>query len=211
MKRILSFILILSSLVCISPINLGDVFTISASALADNGFITPSVSDPRNEDGKHLILNIDGSYGGSLFDAKYGKGAPLNGEFDQKDSEYFYTANDYYNMASDAYRTLIPHFSSYQQTMADTSGIACILMILNYLGHNVQTEYSELALLEKYEAVNKTTVFEKGTTESGLIALVNSLNLGYTAEKAGLGISKNDVKATKQQKVKTFIQSCLDE
>ena len=48
---------------------------------------------------KHLILNADGSYGGSLNETLYGKGAPKNGEFDVENSEYYIT-NDFYNTKS---------------------------------------------------------------------------------------------------------------
>jgi hypothetical protein len=97
--------------------------------------------DTRNEEGKYLILNDDGSYGGSYHELKYGEGAPLNGMYDQLDTEY-YMINDYYHMDSDIYRSLFPKFSPYQQTMADTSGIASVLMVLNYLGEDV-SKYSE--------------------------------------------------------------------
>ena len=43
---------------------------------------------------KHLLLNKDGSYGGSLDIELYGEGAPLNGELDHIDTEY-YKINDY--------------------------------------------------------------------------------------------------------------------
>lgn len=209
MKRFLSFILVLLTIVSIIPSNIRDFFVLHANASTETGFITPSKTDERNEDGKHLILNADGSYGGTLFDAKYGTGAPLNGEYDIKNSEYYMTDNDFYNMPSDAYRTLIPHFSSYQQTMADTSGIACLMMVLNYLGEDVHTKYSELALLEKYEDVNKTTVFGKGTTPKQMIALIESLGLNISAAREGIEISDSLAKAEKQTRTKEFLQGCL--
>ena len=128
-----------------------------------------------------MILNADGSYGGSLDEAKYGAGAPLNGQYDVADSDYYMVNNDYFNMTSHAERIIYPQFSTYQQTMADTSGIACLLMVLNYMGQDVVSKYNEKALLDMYEQVNNTTVYGNGTTEEGLIKLVESLGLGYTA------------------------------
>ena len=132
----------------------------------------------------HMILNADGSYGGSLYEPTYGRGAPLNGKYDVPDSEYYYTAQDYYNMTSTSERIIFPQFASYQQTMADSSGLACLLMILNYMGEDVHNKYTELELLNRYEEVNNTTVYGSGTTAEGLIKLVESLDLGYTATDA---------------------------
>ncbi|MBR4954444.1 MAG: hypothetical protein IKY46_00850 [Clostridia bacterium] len=144
--------------------------------------IDTDTAEPEDTDtGIHLILNADGSYGGSLYEPSYGRGAPLNGKYDVPDSEYYYTATDYYNMSSTAERLIFPRFASYQQTMSDSSGLACLMMVLNYMGQDVQTQYTELALLQKYEEINGTTVYQNGTTEEGLIKLIDSLGLGYTA------------------------------
>ncbi len=141
-------------------------------------------TDLPDESGIHLILNADGSYGGTLYEPKYGTGAPLSGKYDQPDSEYYTLTQDYYNMSSTPERLIFPRFRSYQQTMRDSGGLACLLMILNYMGEDVQSEYTELKLLEKYEEINQTTVFGNGTTEEGLIKLIDSLGLGYTATNA---------------------------
>lgn len=228
MKKIISLVMACLSFSCLlptansktavaleaNPVPLSAPVTTTATENTESGFITPSVSDPRNEDGKHFILNEDGSYGGSLFDLKYGKGAPLNGELDIENSPY-YLVNDFYNMPSTEYRTLYPHFSPYQQTMQDSSGLACLLMVLNYLGEDVKTQYSELALVEKYEEVNDTIVYGNGTTVSGLINLVNSLNLGYTATKEGFTGASNPDSSTGRtenlKRFKTFINGCLEE
>ncbi len=140
----------------------------------------------------HLIRNADGSYGGSLDEAQYGKGAPKNGKYNVKNSDYYTVNNDYYNMCSTEERILMPHFASYQQTMQDTSGLACLLMILNYAGEDTKSKYTELELLKKYEEVNGTQVYGNGTTEEGLIALVDSLGLGYTADNTCLPITSNN-------------------
>lgn len=152
----------------------------------------------------HLILNDDGSYGGSLSKELYGEGAPLNGEYDVTKSDYYTVNNDFYEMTSTEERVIFPHFSSYQQTMQDSSGLACLLMLLHYMGEDVKTTYNELALVKRYEEVNGTTVYGNGTTAAGLIALVNDLNLGYTAEDVGVvPESKNGTK--------TFLQNCIKE
>lgn len=140
---------------------------------------TPPAEQPGNEPvvetgglpEKHLITDADGNYGG-------GEGAPLNGEYDSPDSGYW-MVNDYYNMTSTEDRTIIPNFSPYQQTMADTSGLACALMIMNYDGLDVQNTYTELSLTEKYEQLNNTTVQGNGTTSDGLKALFQEY--GYAA------------------------------
>lgn len=133
------------------------------------------------ERGVHLILNEDGSYGGSLNVSTYGKGAPLNGEYDVAGSDYYTVNNDFFNMSSTAERVVYPRFASYQQTMQDSSGLACVLMLLNYMGEDVYNKYTEHELLKMYEEVNGTTVYSKSTTEAGLINLIESLDLGYTA------------------------------
>ena len=159
---------------------------------------------------KHLILNEDGSYGGSLSEVLYGKGAPLNGEYDVKKSDY-YTINDFYNMSTTEERVVIPEFSPYQQTMADSSGLACLVMILNYMGKDVSDEYSELSLMKKYEEVNNTSVVGKGTSAKGLVNLVNSLNAGCTAENTSLKLSDKDSKTMKQATTKQFLMNNLKE
>lgn len=152
-----------------------------AQAAEAEKFTPNGAVDPRNKPGKYFILNRDGSYGGSYDELKYGTGAPLNGEYDVEDSIYFRT-DDYFNLSSTEERTLYPKFSPYQQTMQDTSGIACILMILNYLGYDVKDTYSEIELLKKYEKVNDKEVYGAGTSPAGLKKLADSLELGWKVE-----------------------------
>lgn len=137
------------------------------------------VNKPNPGKPTHMILNKDQSYGGSLSEKKYGKGAPLNGQYDVENSAYYVVNNDYFNMTSTEERIVFPKFASYQQTMQDSSGLACLVMILNYMGQDVQKQYTELALLKKYEELTGETVYGNGTTEEGLIKLVESLDLGY--------------------------------
>ena len=130
-----------------------------------------------------LILNADGSYGGSINESLYGVGAPKNGEFNVSDSPY-YMYNDFYNMncTNDAYPLLLlPKFKSYQQTMKDSSAFACLVMIFNSLGFDVTDEYSELSLLNKYQTLFNTTVYNHGddVTDENLGQFINSLNTGY--------------------------------
>lgn len=135
--------------------------------------------DPQpTESDKHLITDASGNYGGSQNVELYGEGAPLNGEYDNLEAGY-YLAPDYYNMKSTKDRTIFPEFQPYQQTMADSSGIACALMILNYFGEDVKEEYNELQLLNIYEQLNNEVVYGNGTTKTGLINLFNEV--GYTA------------------------------
>jgi len=143
---------------------------------------SPAGSEPVSEqnDGP-MILNKDGSYGGTLSEADYGPGAPLNGQYDVADSAYYTVNNDYYNMPSTEERLVIPKFATYQQTMRDSSGLACLLMILNHAGQDVQNTYSELALVERYEKVNGTKVYGNGTTAEGLINLIDDLGLDWKA------------------------------
>lgn len=162
---------------------------------------------PASNPGKqtNLILNKDGSYGGSLSEKKYGKGAPLNGEYDVEDSAYYTVNNDYYNMTSTEERVIVPKFASYQQTMQDSSGLACLLMVLNYAGQDVQKKYNELALLKKYEEVNGAQVYGNGTTEKGLVKLVESLGLGWTATKEDPSFAISDTN------MKAFFSDCIKE
>ena len=157
--------------------------------------------------GSNLILNSDGSYGGSLNEELYGKGAPLNGEYDVENSDYYTVNNDYYNMESTEERVIFPNFSSYQQTMQDTDGLACLMTVLNYAGKDVNQEYNELALLNKYEEVNGTTVYGNGTTDQGLVALINSLDVGFTAKSQDFG----SYDKTKDSSMKQFFINTIKE
>ena len=220
MKRIVKFLITLTLILSLCPLTM----LVGCNQSSDNtvkvaGFKTPSTVDSRNDENKYLILNEDGSYGGSYNDALYGKGAPLNGEYDVINSDYYYHG-DYYNMKSNytedssgtrSYqRYIFPNFSPYQQTMQDSSGIACIVMILNYLGYDV-SKYSELYLLNEYERINQTTVYGNGTTPDGLVNLVNSLKLdNVTANSTEIDTSTfvltdaNDYKA-----IRTIFRQCI--
>ena len=208
-KHLISFALILSLCpltlsACIKDSNENQPTTLAK-------FTTPSVTDCRNEEGKHLILNADGSYGGSLNDACYGEGAPLNGKYDVKNSDYYYNG-DYYNMKSNAERTIFPKFSPYQQTMQDSSGIACILMVLNYLGYDVKKQYSELNLVERYERLNDSEVYGNGTTPEGLVNLIQDLQIdGLSANCTEFDKSNVDTHAgkTKYTVIGSWLKSCL--
>lgn len=147
---------------------------------------------------KHLILDANNNYGGSLNEELYGKGAPLNGEYDYEETPYW-MINDYYYMNSTQDRTVIPYFSPYQQTMADSSGLACALMIMNYCGEDVRNTYNELALVEKYEELNNTTVYGNGTDAPGLAKLFEEY--GYTTRDRDY----IDTGATTDEKIATFV------
>lgn len=188
MKRLISILTVFVTCLCLMPtVNNTNVYA-EINSNSSQYFITPSTRDARNKQGKYFILNKDGSYGGSYNEIEYGTGAPLNGEYDVENSEYF-IADDYYNKTSTEERTIIPKFSPYQQTMEDSSGIASVLMVLNYMGYDVKGEYSEVNLVKKYEQVNKTTVYGNGTNPQGLKNLVDSLNLGWEASISGLSVS----------------------
>lgn len=135
----------------------------------------PPAENPTSS--KHLVLDAKGNYGGTLDEALYGVGAPLNGEYDHTDSGY-YAAADFYNLKSTKNRTLIPNFAPYQQTMADSDGIACAMMIMNYSGDDIVNTYDELTMVTKYENLNNAVVHENGTTVDGLVTLFS--DLGYT-------------------------------
>lgn len=153
---------------------------------------------------KHLILDEFGNYGGTTNKSKYGMGAPLNGQYDKADSEY-YLVNDFYNMKSTKDRTIFTNFAPYQQTMADSGGIACSLMILNFLGEDIYNQYSEVELVKKYETINKTIVYNNGTTALGLKNLFTSI--GYTATSGGYV----DVGKTTNEKIENFSSWILDQ
>ena len=158
----------------------GDIDVFDALILLkQGGHYTPEAPES-------LITNSDGSYGGSLDAATYGEGAPLNGKYNVENSDYYTINNDWYNMTSTDERIIFPNFKSYQQTMQDTSGIACLMMMLNYVGEDVKEQYTELELLKLYEEVNGTTVYGNGTTEEGLMKLIEALNLGYTTDNTSI-------------------------
>ncbi len=211
MKRLFSFLIIFAMLLAILPVSgisaNGRIDDTAPEKVVKTSFTPHGTFDSRNEEGKYLILNEDGSYGGSLNDVLYGKGAPYNGEYEVENSDY-YLRTDYYNMKSSTVRHIFPKFSSYQQTMQDSSGIACILMVLNYLGHDV-TEFSELNLVKAYEQLNETTVFGNGTTPQGLANLVNSLELGYTANTTEHDVSSYDIKKEDFESTQSWIESCV--
>ncbi len=159
---------------------------------------------------KHLLLNADGSYGGTRNEALYGKGAPKNGEFDVVNSEYF-TVNDYYNMNSTTGEyplTILPNFMPYQQTMQNSSAFACLVMIFNYLGLDVNNTYSEFSLYQKYENDNEITVKDADVDSFSISDFVNSLDLNYEVEAKPFasGNSKNS-----SNLFKDFIQINLEQ
>lgn len=199
MKRWISLLLVFA--LSFGAFTLADQET--ARAAEATKFTPNATVDPRNKPGKYFILNENGSYGGSYNELLYGTGAPLNGELDVENSEYFIT-DDYFNLPSTEERTLFPKFSPYQQTMADTSGIACVLMVLNYLGYDVKNQYSEIELLEKYEKVNEKKVYGSGTTPKGLERLVESLDLGFE-------VDTTEQKFSNKEHAREVIEDCLNE
>ena len=171
MKRLLSIC------ICALLIALSSAFNL-------NGYETVKAESTATMPDKHLILNSDQSYGGSVNESLYGKGAPKNGEFDVANSPYF-TVNDYYNMPSttgDYPLTILPNFKPYQQTMQNSSSFACLVMIFNRLGLDVTGEYSELSLYQKYETLNDVTLKDGDVKSYDLCDFIRSLNLGYELE-----------------------------
>lgn len=156
---------------------------------------------------KHFILDENGNYGGSINEELYGRGAPLNGEYDILNSEY-YIVNDFYNMLSTTTRTIFTHFAPYQQRMADSSGLAVALMILNHLGEDVYNQYNELELLRLYEQLNNTTVYGNGTEPEGLVKLFK--HIGYEA-KANIFQPKGSTTAEQIAYFNSWIEEQLKE
>lgn len=141
---------------------------------------TPEPSPTPTEELKtYFILDEYGNYGGTTNRSRYGMGAPLNGANNHPDTQY-YMINDYYNMLSTKNRTINTNFQPYQQTMANSDGIASALMILNHFGEDVYNEYTEVNLVDEYERLNNQTIFGNGTTASGLGNLFNVL--GYETQ-----------------------------
>ncbi len=155
---------------------------------------------------KHLITDEEGHYGGTLDETRYGKGAPLDGQYDAPDAGYW-RINDFYNMTSTEERTVIPNFSPYQQTMADSSGLACALMIMNHDGLDVKNTYTEKNLVERYEQLNSTTVYGNGTTPDGLKALFS--DYGYTVRNPAY-IEKGSTQAEYIAEFNSWIKNHLD-
>lgn len=131
---------------------------------------------------KHLIVDEVGDYGGTYNRSKFGEGTPLNGALDVENDTY-YTVWDYYTMYSTETRTLMRGFAPYQQTMANSDGIACALMILNNEGKDIVETYNEVELVKKYETLTKQTVYKNSTTPEGLVKLFK--DCGMTANSNG--------------------------
>lgn len=152
--------------------------TVSASGFTLN--VPVAVSAPDAVAQNHIIKDEQGNYGGTLNKTKYGEGAPFNGEYDVENSPYF-AKNDYYYMQSTETRTLISGFETYQKTMKDSSGIACLLSIMHRDGYDVfDDDLNEEAMVQKYEELNNTTVYGNGTTPQGLKNLF--VEMGYSAQ-----------------------------
>ncbi len=128
---------------------------------------------------RHLLLNPDGSFGGTRDASKYGVITEKNGETDQLTSNY-HAFVDYYNMESTDTRLILKGYRAFQQTMASSCGICSTLSVLNYYGLDVNI-YDELFLTEKYCEVNDVaTIYNVGVGATGLKKLVGSL--GFVAE-----------------------------
>ena len=143
---------------------------------------------------KHLILNADGSYGGSYNEALYGKGAPKNGEYDVSKSEY-YIVNDFYNTKStnEEYPlTLYPNFMPYQQTMQNSSAFACLVMAFNMLNMDIANTYSEVSLVEKYQQFTGESINDSDITQKKLNNFIFSLNSSFTeGVRFGAGLNRS--------------------
>ena len=159
--------------------------------------------------GKYVLADENGNYGGTRDRGRYGDGAPLNGMYDQVNSTWYETNRDFYNMKSTkladgtAARTIYTGFAPYQQTMANTSGIAGMVAVLNYWGEAVSSE-TELELFNKYQEVNKVTLSGRETAQ-GLINVWTSLN--YQAELSTL--KRNSTRATAAKEFMAWIQEQL--
>lgn len=130
---------------------------------------------------RHLLLNADGSFGGTRDQAKYGSIPEKNGETDSLNSIY-YSFVDYYNMQNSQTRLILSNYKAFQQTMASSCGICSTLSVLNYYDVDV-TKYDELWLTEKYCEVNdKETIKNVGVGSSGLKKLVAVL--GFNSQSA---------------------------
>ena len=128
--------------------------------------------------------------------------------YDQLDSEY-YMINDFYHMNSDIYRSIFPNFSPYQQTMKDTSGIASVLMVLNYLGVDTK-EYNEYQLMLLYEKLNGTKIYGNGTTSKGLKKLIDSLDLGYKVDDSDY-VNPGSTRAVNEPGFVNWMKSQVDD
>ncbi len=162
------------------------IISLSAfSVLFASEYVAPVKAETQGIE-KHLILNKDGSYGGTLDEQLYGKGTPKNGELDVINSPYF-TVNDFYNMTSTdgaGARLLFPNFKPYQQTMANSSAFACLVMMLNYLDKDVENTYSELALVKQFEQINSVTVKDCDVSKQMLESFITSLDSSFKIEKS---------------------------
>ena len=166
----------------------------------DGAFVAPTYTQGQLSvvgNGKYLLADENGNYGGTLNRGKYGDGAPLNGMYDDNSQQY-YNRNDFYNMQSTKMadgtieRTIYTGFAPYQQTMANSGAMAGMVAVLNYWGEAVTTS-TELELVEKYEQINATSVVDAQPTAQGLVNLWNALEYQTELQKVTItGSNRND-------------------
>ena len=140
----------------------------------------------------HLIKDANNNYGGSLDEELYGEGAPLNGELDTEDAKY-YARNNFYMSKCTETRTIITNFEPYQQTMADSSGLACALMMMYHDGVVDKNELTELKLLEKFEEVNDKELYTNGATPDEMVKLFEEYNYDASNETANVPTKIADI------------------
>lgn len=131
----------------------------------------------------HLLLNPDGSYGGTRDEDKYGAGTPLNGKYNHLDRNY-HKFVDVYNLTSTDTLTVLTGYRAFSQTHASTCGICSTLSVLAYYGEDV-TVYDELWLNNKYEELTGSTIKSKGVGNSGLKQVVSAAPLSYPGVTIG--------------------------
>ncbi len=160
---------------------------------------------------RHLILNADGSFGGSTNEALYGKVNYKNGEADVLHSNY-YKFIDYYNMESTETRLILPQYKAYQQTMASSCGIATLLAALNYYGVDTDT-YNEVFLVERYQEINNAIIKNAGVGSVGLRNLAQ--DLGFKGEAKSYSkanyVDENSMIFSTYESFVTWVKSHLSE
>jgi hypothetical protein len=131
----------------------------------------------------HLLLNEDGSYGGSINEKLYGSGTPLNGARNQFDENY-YKFVDYYNMQSTSSRTILKNYRAFSQRMSSSCGICSTYSVLMYYGYSNKI-YNELDMVLRYEELNNTTIYNHGIGIDGLRIMLE--DYGFPSENIESG------------------------
>ena len=104
----------------------------------------------------------EGSYGGTMNESKYGKGAQKNGKRDHLDRNY-YKYVDCFNLTSNDTRLVLTGYRGFTQTQKSSCGPCALYSITTYYGYSREIFHEE-AIVKKYESVTGVKIAGKGSS-----------------------------------------------